>query len=81
VSDKVRAAAERAAAAAAAAEDAPLLSETQVAVAQRELAGLLLPGERVAQALRRLGALTKPNKGGEGDFGGLGSGLGLGFRV
>ncbi|WIA19510.1 hypothetical protein OEZ85_004121 [Tetradesmus obliquus] len=55
VSEKVKAAAAARAAAMAAADEAPALSETAVATAQRDIAALLQPGESVTAALRRLG--------------------------
>lgn len=41
-----------------AAEEAPVLSEVQVATAQREMATMLQPGETVTKTLKRLGATT-----------------------
>jgi hypothetical protein len=55
----VKAAAAARQAAMAAAEEAPALSETAIAQAQRDLAALLLPGESVTAGLRRLGGARK----------------------
>eukprot|EP00879_Flechtneria_rotunda_P017982 GHRR01018846.1.p1 GENE.GHRR01018846.1~~GHRR01018846.1.p1 ORF type:complete len:465 (+),score=234.70 GHRR01018846.1:373-1767(+) len=56
ISEKVREAAAKRQAALQQAEEAPALSETAVAQAQRDIAALLLPGENVTAGLRRLGA-------------------------
>jgi hypothetical protein len=50
----------------AAADEAPALSETAVATAQRDIAALLQPGESVTAGLRRLGQARRgaaPGKG------------------
>jgi hypothetical protein len=67
VSDKVKAAAAARAAAMAAADEAPALSETAVATAQRDIAALLQPGESVTAGLRRLGAARRGAAPGKGE--------------
>ncbi len=64
VSDEVRARVEAQQAAMQASEDAPALSELAIAQTQRKIAALMLPGETVTQALRRLGGASgKSGKG------------------
>jgi hypothetical protein len=67
VSDKVKAAAAARAAAMAAADEAPALSETAVATAQRDIAALLQPGESVTAGLRRLGQARRGAAPGKGE--------------
>lgn len=65
-SEKAKAAFAARQAALEAAEEAPALSETAVASAQRDIAALLLPGESVTAGLRRLGQARKGAAGGRG---------------
>lgn len=65
-SEKAKAAFATRQAALAAADEAPALSETAVAAAQRDVAALLLPNETVTAGLRRLGAARKGAATGKG---------------
>lgn len=67
VTDKVKAAAAARQAAMTAAEEAPSLSEADIARAQRDIAALLQPGESVTAGLKRLGAARRGTAAGRGE--------------